>query len=69
MTRRTTKERPGAPLPKVLACVKQLREIYAEGQGIHRMLAKPAKPGETKIVRVEKEAARREMNRDYDGSP
>ena len=57
--------RPGAKRDKVLASVKLLREIYTEGLGIHRLLAKPAKPGETKIGRVEKEAAKRGMNRDY----
>lgn len=57
--------RPGAPRDEVLAGVQQLRAIYAEGQEVLRLLAKPAKPGQTKMSRMDKEAVRRGMNRDY----
>jgi hypothetical protein len=65
MTTRQSGKRPGAPRDKVHGAVRQLKEMYAEGQQLWKRFAKPAKDGATKIARIEKEAEKRGTNTDY----
>ena len=65
MATRNIAKRPGAPRDKVLAAVRELRELYAEGQKLRNRFAKAAKHGQTKTDLIAKEAEKRGTNADY----